>query len=176
QEPAPDPALIEERLRAGFETVGYEPDQGQRLLRALHDLHQQNRRSTRNRDAGTSDTSAAPTPPAQPLDIDTLQQETPSEDPILKRLNAMEFGTWFLFRADQPAKSQYQAKLAWYNARTQHFMFVNRLGQQIAVRLGGELANDIRAGRVRILQKNDDKPFFEKALERIAEQLRLRPR
>ena len=175
-EPAPDPALIEERLRAGFETVGYEPDQGQRLLRALHDLHQQNRRSTRNRDAGTSDTSAAPTPSVQPLDIDTLQQETPSEDPILKRLNAMEFGTWFLFRADQPAKSQYQAKLAWYNARTQHFMFVNRLGQQIAVRLGGELANDIRAGRVRILQKNDDKPFFEKALERIAEQLRLRPR
>src|SRR5690606_26551098 len=158
----------------GFETVGYEPDQGQRLLRALHDHHQQNRRSTHNRDAGTSNTAAASATPA--LDIDTLQQELPSEDPILKQLNAMEFGTWFLFRADQPAKSQYQAKLAWYNARTQHFMFVNRLGQQIAVRLGGELANDIRAGRVRILQKNDDKPFFEKALERIAEQLRLRPR
>jgi hypothetical protein len=164
---APAQAEIDARLQAGFQTVGYEADQGQRLLRALHAHRQQKRQQ-----AGT----VAEAAPATPVDIDNLPGEAPAQDPILKQLGELEFGTWFLFRADQPPKAQYQAKLAWYNARTQHYMFVNRLGQQIAVRLGGDLAEDIRAGRVRILQQPDDKPFFEKALERIAEQLRLRPR
>lgn len=158
---------LEERLLAGFQTVGYEADQGQRLLQALHRQHEQN--------ASSAQPTPAPNAVAATVDIDQVPAAKPSTDPILQRLDALEFGTWFLFRADQPARAQYQAKLAWYNARTQHFMFVNRLGQQTSVILGEELANDIRAGRARILQKIDDKPFFEKALERIAEQLRLRP-
>jgi hypothetical protein len=165
-EQAPEPADIEARLQAGFQTVGYETGQGQRLLRALHAHRQQLRQQK----------PAAETTLAAPIDIDNLPAEAPAQDPILRQLGELEFGTWFLFRADQPLKAQYQAKLAWYNSRTQHYMFVNRLGQQIAVRLGGDLAEDIRAGRVRILQQPDDKPFFEKALERIAEQLRLRPK
>lgn len=155
---------LEERLRDGFQTVGYEPDQGQRLLQALHRYRERNSHQKIN------------VAPEQPIDIDALSGEAPTDDPILQQLGALEFGTWFLFRADQPARLQYRSKLAWYNARTQHFMFVNRLGQQTSVRLGAELAEDIRAGRVRILDQIDDKPFFEKALERIAEQLRLRPR
>ncbi|MET0377362.1 MAG: DUF1631 family protein [Spongiibacteraceae bacterium] len=155
---------LEERLLDGFKTVGYEADQGQRLLLALHRYRERNRQQ---KIAAT---------PERAVDIDTLPSEPPPDDPILQRLDALEFGTWFLFRADQPARLQYRTKLAWYNARTQHFMFVNRLGQQTSVRLGADLAADIRAGRVRILQQIDDKPFFEKALERIAEQLRLRPR
>jgi hypothetical protein len=55
-------------------------------------------------------------------------------------------------------------------------MFVNRLGQQVAVKSGAELAADIRAGNVRILQEKAHIPFFERALERIAEQLRRNPR
>jgi hypothetical protein len=155
---------LEERLIAGFQTVGYETDQGERLLQALHRYRDHNRKQT----VGAT--------PERTVDIDTLPQESPPQDPMLQKLVTLEFGTWFLFRADQPARSQYRAKLAWYNARTQHFMFVNRLGQQTSVRMGGDLAADMRAGRIRILQQIDEKPFFEKALERIAEQLRLRPR
>lgn len=164
---------LEERLLTGFQTVGYEADQGQRLLQALHRHHELN---SSVEQAAPAPRSPAPTTAAvTTIDIDHLPAEKPTTDPILQRLNALEFGTWFLFRADQPARAQYQAKLAWYNARTQHFMFVNRLGQQTSVVLGETLATDIRAGRVRILQKIDDKPFFEKALERIAEQLRRQP-
>jgi len=164
---------VEERLLAGFQTVGYEADQGQRLLRALHDYHERNLQYAPKNASITARNSTTPT---APLDIDAVLSEPTTADPILQQLNALEFGTWFLFRADQPVRAQYRAKLAWYNARTQHFMFVNRLGQQVAVRMGADLANDIRAGRVRIQQQLDEKPFFEKALERIAEQLRRRPR
>ena len=104
------------------------------LLAALHRY--------RERNAGRA---LAPLASA-PVDIDTLPGDPPSRDPILQELTTLEFGTWFVFRADQPARSQYRAKLAWYNARTLHFMFVNRLGQQTAVRLGPDLAVDIRAG------------------------------
>lgn len=164
---------VEERLLAGFQTVGYEADQGQRLLQALHDYHERNRQYASKNTSAAQRIAAANT---APVDIDAVLNEPTTADPILQQLNALEFGTWFLFRADQPVRAQYRAKLAWYNARTQHFMFVNRLGQQVAVRMGHDLATDIRAGRVRILQQLDDKPFFEKALERIAEQLRRRPR
>jgi hypothetical protein len=160
---------LEERLLAGFQTVGYEADQGQRLLQALHRYQDQNSRDRNGRQKLVAT-------PERAVDIDTLPQEPPPQDPVLQKLVTLEFGTWFLFRADQQERSQYRAKLAWYNARTQHFMFVNRLGQQTSVRMGGDLAADIRAGRIRILQQVDEKPFFEKALERIAEQLRLRPR
>ena len=163
---------VEERLLAGFQTVGYEADQGQRLIRALHDYHERNRQLAPKIKTVADKTAVR----EEAVDIDALPTEPASADPVLQQLNTLVFGTWFLFRADQPARAQYRAKLAWYNARTQHFMFVNRLGQQVAVRMGVDLANDIRAGRVRIQQPIDEKPFFEKALERIAEQLRRRPR
>jgi hypothetical protein len=95
-------------------------------------------------------------------------------DPLIAKLSALEFGTWFVFAADRPPKEQVRAKLAWSNTRTQHYMFVNRLGQQIAVRSGVELAREIRIGRTRVLQQEPARPFFEKALERIVEQLRPR--
>jgi protoporphyrinogen oxidase len=90
----------------------------------------------------------------------------------MEKLSAVEFGTWFLFLANRPRKEQWEAKLAWSNPRTQHYMFVNRLGQQVAVKSGAELVADIRAGDTRILQAKTSTPFFERALERIAEQLR----
>ena len=97
-------------------------------------------------------------------------------DSIIEQLSKLEFGTWFLFLANRPRKEQWEAKLAWSNSRTQHYMFVNRLGQQVAVKSGPELAADIRAGNTRILQARIHVPFFERALERIAEQLRRNPR
>jgi hypothetical protein len=155
---------LDERLGHGFQTVGYEADAGQVLLDALHQAH----RERALLGTGTTQQRAADidAPIASPAEI--------AADPILEKLSKLEFGTWFVFLADRPRKEQLQAKLAWSNSRTQHYMFVNRLGQQTAIKTGAELAADIRAGRTRIQQQQAQAPFFERALERIAEQLRPR--
>jgi uncharacterized protein DUF1631 len=157
---------LDEKLSAGFQTVGYDIDSGSRLLAALHDAHREN---------------LSQPPPATPAikaaDIDTpVGAAAQPPDSIIEQLSKLEFGTWFLFLANRPRKEQWEAKLAWSNSRTQHYMFVNRLGQQVAVKSGPDLAADIRAGNTRILQPKVHVPFFERALERIAEQLRRSPR
>lgn len=155
---------LNEALNLGFQTVGYEADAGQQLLAALHRAHEQQRLP-----------DAVPLAPPRSADIDApplAPAEQPEHDPLLERLSRLEFGTWFLFDADQPPKARLKAKLAWSNTRTQHYMFVNRRGQQLAVKSGAELARAIRSGRALILQQEPDRPFFEKALERIVEQLR----
>jgi hypothetical protein len=153
---------IDEKLSAGFQTVGYDIESGSRLLAALHQIHR--------------DRLAMPAPPpqaARPAASAASRDTGPATpDPIMEKLSAVEFGTWFLFLANRPRKEQWEAKLAWSNPRTQHYMFVNRLGQQVAVKSGAELVADIRAGDTRILQAKTSTPFFERALERIAEQLR----
>lgn len=162
---------LNERIAHGFQTVGYEIEAGHHLLDALHRAH-------RERAASVPDTVASTTAPAKlrtaDIDAPIVQPVELAADPLLEKLGKVEFGTWFVFLADRPRKEQLQAKLAWSNSRTQHYMFVNRLGQQTAVKTGAELVTDIRAGRTRILQPQESVPFFEKALERIAEQLRPR--
>ncbi len=155
---------LNENIGQGFQTVGYEGEAGQRLLDALHHAH----RERAQLESGTA------TPRAADIDAPITASDELATDPILEKLNRLEFGTWFVFLADRPRKEQLQAKLAWSNSRTQHYMFVNRLGQQTAVKTGAELVADIRAGRTRILQQQTAVPFFEKALERIVEQLRPR--
>jgi len=94
--------------------------------------------------------------------------EIPEEDNYLvEELNRLDFGTWFIFTG---ANGMQHLKLAWYNANTMHFMFVNKLGQQVAVKRADELAADMKAGTVHIVESDSNKPFFEKALERILAQ------
>jgi len=157
---------LAEKLSAGFQTVGYDIENGNRLLTALHNAR---------REQLTQAPSAIPAIKAADIDTPVGAAAQP-RDSIIEQLSKLEFGTWFLFLANRPRKEQWEAKLAWSNSRTQHYMFVNRLGQQVAVKSGPELAADIRAGNTRILQARIHVPFFERALERIAEQLRRNPR
>lgn len=145
-----EPPLLE-HLHHALNTVGYDKVKGEALLQAL----------TRSSSAGEKVTV-------------TPQQEAPTDDSGLRELTRLEFGTWFLFGANQPRKQHKRLKLAWYNDRTLHFMFVNQMGQQVAVKHGSALAQELKDGSARILGNLDDKPFFEKALERIAEQLKGR--
>ncbi|ARN74706.1 hypothetical protein BST96_11585 [Oceanicoccus sagamiensis] len=152
-------------LQSGFETVGYDSNQGKRLLEALMQRQQ--------------DTSTAATPVTTPVsaniddvDIASQSREAAEGDKVIMMLRKTQPGTWFEFNAD--SKTPQRAKLAWANTDTLHFMFVNRMGQQVSAKTGQELASDIRAGKTRILQTLEGKPFFEKAMERVLEQLRQR--
>jgi hypothetical protein len=152
-------------LTKGFETVGYDSTQGHRLLKLLHQ-QQENILAT---------TTAAPAPIEANIDeVDlTWQTEKPLEnDNIIKQLKKVEHGTWFEFYAK--SQKPYRAKLAWSNTTTLHFMFVNRMGKQISVKTGEELATEIRNRDTIALTPLEAKPFFEKAMERVLEQMRQR--
>lgn len=150
-------------LQHGFDTVGYDDSQGQRLLTTLI-----------NRQQYVDDKqSIKPITPAI-TDIDNVKinqkaQAALQKDSIIKKLTTVEFGTWFAFNAND--KNSQHAKLAWSNANTLHFMFVNKMGQQVAIKTGQQLADEIRNGETKLLKKHDDKPFFETAMEQVIEQL-----
>ena len=150
-------------LQAGFHTVGYDIAQGQKLLQALLESEQ------KSPSVGETNTSVVA---ANIDDVDIAKQveKATKADELLMTIKNTESGTWFIFNAD--TDSPQRAKLAWSNTNTLHFMFVNRLGQQVAVRSGQRLATDIRAGKTIILKPLEDKPFFEKAMERVLEQIR----
>ena len=164
-------------LEQGFDTVGYDNEHGQEIIQALSNLHQQAAIEKAKQQGSTQATSTAE-PIKEPeinethideVDINEHVEKQTKDDKIIQQLRKTEFGTWFLFNAN--TKDAQQVKLAWSNTNTLHFMFVNRIGQQVAVKTGDELANAIRYGEVKILNKDEDKPFFEKALERILNQI-----
>jgi hypothetical protein len=143
-------------LQQGFQTVGYDSQQGQQLLSQLEALHHQH-----NVQAKTlCDT-----------DIEQLHIAPPGhiDEQALAQLQAIKPGNWLLFNKGQD--NEKRLKLTWSNPSTLHFMFVNKLGQQAQVKDGCELARDLDTGRAEVLGPIDEKPFFEQAMERVLKQL-----
>jgi hypothetical protein len=157
-------------LRDGFDIVGYNPQEGERLLKSL-DLCQ--RLATDSLVDPARQSAAATEADEPPASVQELRRkyrrpDIPEElSEVVQQLNQLNFGTWFIFT---DAGVMQHLKLAWFNANTLHFMFVNKLGQQVAVKRADELATDIKAGKVHIVEADSNKPFFEKALEKILAQ------
>lgn len=144
----------------GFTIVGFDHNQSEHLINNLLALE------------ATEKTKPTKPTEANIENIDISQHTAGiGGDDIIQTLIDTEFDTWFIFNAHQSKALQHRVKLAWSNTTTLHFMFVNRAGQQTALKTGRQLADEIREGHTKILQKIDEKPFFEKALERILGQL-----
>lgn len=155
-------------LRTGFETVGYDHVQGEHLIDII------GRRSGET--LAQAPAKDIVEPPAADIDQIDINPQTPPEgdgDPLLDKLRNLSFDTWFEFR-DEEGLEPVQAKLAWTNRRSLLFMFVNRLGQQVATKSGAELARELRDGKTRIMSTMEGKPFFEKAMEGVLEQIKQR--
>ena len=153
-------------LQAGFDVVGYDSLQGKQLLETLRQRHT-------FAATGTTSTAAKPvTAHIDEVDIAGQQDAAIQRDALLMKLKTAKVGTWFEFNAN--SKNPQRVKLAWSNTNTLHFMFVNRMGQQVTAKTGEQLAGDIRDGKTKILGLLEDKPFFEKAMERVLEQLEQR--
>jgi hypothetical protein len=158
---------LPERIKQGFETIGYEHSQGKLLLQQLLAYEAPPSKNT------------IPAVTIAPVDIETVNANSSktqqmSDKPHIQKLLATDFGSWFIFNAHQAPQLQQRYRLAWANTNTLHFMFVNRLGQQVALHSGEELAELMRTGKLNILPANSDKPFFEKALQQVFGQLQRR--
>jgi hypothetical protein len=146
-----------ETLQAGFDTVGYDQQHCDTLLKQLSGLKEPATTAIQRQAARVN------------INNIELQKELDDADSPLKVLNKLKPGSWLLFNKGKA--SEKRLKLAWSNPNTMNFMFVNKLGQQVVVKPGAQLAEEVRSGETEILGKLNDKPFFEQALERVLNQL-----
>lgn len=153
-------------IREGFGTIGYDHDKGEKLIEAMSalvDLAQQNKK-------------AEPAPAPMRDQLEKIAAEKAGQKPqvvvdlseeeakVVDNLKLIEFGTWFEFEGGK------RLKVAWYNARTSHYMLVDQMGKKVAMKSGLELARDMISGHAKIIS-GSSKPFFERALENIRTKL-----
>lgn len=159
-------STLVEDINAGFETIGYDQAKGKKLADAivsLIDMAQQSKVA-----------EPAPGPMRDKLEkiaaekagqvLDAPTDISQEEAKIVENLKLVEFGTWFEFEDGK------RLKIAWYNARTSHYMLVDQMGKQVAMMSGLEIAREMIAKRTKIIA-GSSKPFFERALENIFQKL-----
>ncbi|TLP77844.1 DUF1631 domain-containing protein [Pseudomonas nitroreducens] len=83
---------------------------------------------------------------------------------LMKELSHLEFGTWFEFSDTTPAR---RLKLSWFSPTTRNYMFVDHTGQRVAVKPIVQLAQEMEAGKVRLVPTEQSAPLMDRALSAI---------
>ncbi len=153
-------------LQSGFDTIGYDQGKGKKLLEAVASLQKMAMQSRRPEPAPAPMRSKLESIAAEKAGHSRVKEEpiTDEEQKIVDNLKMIEFGTWFEYEGGR------RLKVAWYNKRTLHYMLVDQQGRKVAMNSGLQLARDMIAGRARVIA-GSTKPFFERALENIYQQL-----
>lgn len=153
-------------LQTGFDTIGYDQGKGKKLLEAVVSLQKMALQSRRPEPAPAPMRSKLESIAAEKAGHSRLAEEpiTDEEQKIVDNLKMIEFGTWFEYEGGR------RLKVSWYNKRTLHYMLVDQQGRKVAMNSGLQLARDMIAGRARVIA-GSTKPFFERALENIYQQL-----
>lgn len=157
---------IIEDMQSGFDTIGYDTVKGRKLIEAIDSLIEMAQQSKK----------AEPAPAPMRDKLEKIAAEKAGQEPdhltdisseearVVESLKMIEFGTWFEFEGGR------RLKVAWYNARTSHYMLVDQMGRKVDVMSGLEIAREMMAKRAKIIA-GSSKPFFERALENIFQKL-----
>ncbi|WP_341937583.1 DUF1631 domain-containing protein [Marinimicrobium sp. C2-29] len=153
-------------LQSGFDIIGYDQAKGRKLLEAVASLQKMALQSRRPEPAPEPMRTKLENIAAEKAGQSRHRNEpvTEEEQKIVDNLKMIEFGTWFEYEGGK------RLKVAWYNKRTLHYMLVDQQGRKVAMNSGLQLARDMIAGRARVIA-GSTKPFFERALENIYQQL-----
>ncbi|WNO09598.1 DUF1631 family protein [Teredinibacter sp. KSP-S5-2] len=153
-------------IESGFETIGFDQVKGKKLADAISSLIKLAIQSKK--------AEPAPMPMRDKLEkiaaekagtrVEDERQATPEEAQMVESLKMIEFGTWLEFRDGR------RLKVAWYNARTSHYMLVDQMGKRQDMISGLALARKMIGGETKIVS-GSSKPFFERALENIFHKL-----
>ncbi|MCR6652144.1 MAG: DUF1631 domain-containing protein [Cellvibrionaceae bacterium] len=158
------PLLLRD-IETGFETIGYDQTKGKKLLEAISSLIEmaQQRKKAEPAPAPMRDKleKIAAEKAGHTVEETDISKE---EAKIVENLKLIEFGTWFEFEGGR------RLKIAWYNARTSHYMLVDQMGKKVAMMSGLEIAREMMTKRAKIIA-GSSKPFFERALENIFQKL-----
>lgn len=156
-------------IKNGFDTIGYDQGKGTKLMEALGALlklamHRQRAEPASGPMRAQLERIAAEKAGSPEMD---LQACSPAEAKMVESLKMIEFGTWFEFKGGR------RLKVAWYNARTSHYMLVDQVGKRVDMMSGLKMARELIAGTAKIIS-GSSKPFFERALENIFHKLNKR--
>ena len=91
------------------------------------------------------------------------------ESQMIERLRKMRFGTWFELAGATGAPAR-RIKLSWMSPLTSTCMFVDRSGMQAEIKSLKDLAQEILAGRARVIPRPKH-PFIDRALVSIRKML-----
>lgn len=181
---------LEESIRQGLATIGYDQQASQVLLNDLARA-QVLAAEAANQAAQAALAGDPPPPPAveekpafDPVQLSSAiarqqaKQAALSADEaelaeLTRKLKGLEFGTLFEFVLPD-AKRPQVLKLAWFSLISDHYMFVNQSGVKTAVKSRLELANGIRDGSIRMIEARG-KSLMERAFETILNRFRRSP-
>lgn len=157
---------ILQTVRSGMSTIGYDQGKSDQLADAISSLIKLAIQSKAAEPAPQQMRNKIERIAAQKAGdiVNDTQDCTPEEEKVIENLKMIEFGTWFEFDNGR------RLKVAWYNGRTSHYMFVDQMGKKAETLSGLVLARRMLAGKARIIS-GSSKPFFERALETILQQL-----
>jgi hypothetical protein len=108
--------------------------------------------------------------PTAPTEKTPEPEEIPeAELAMMEKLRKIQFGTWFEVTSPS-GKDVQRVKLSWLSPLTSSCMFVDRAGVQTAIKPLRTLAQEIIAGKSKILEDSND-PFVERTLHAIRRML-----
>jgi len=157
---------IVESIKSGFETIGFDQTKGKKLIDAIYSLMNLAMQSKKAEPAPAPMRHKLEQIAAEKAGTPSANDEaaTPEEAQVVEKLKVIEFGTWFEFEGGR------RLKIAWYNARTSHYMLVDQMGKRVDMMSGLEMARQMISGTAKIIS-GSSKPFFERALENIFHKL-----
>ena len=153
-------------IKSGFDTIGFDQTKGKKLIDAVTSLMKLAMQSKKAEPAPAPMRHKLEQIAAEKAGSDLAENDlaTPEEAQVFEKLKVIEFGTWFEFEGGR------RLKIAWYNARTSHYMLVDQMGKRVDMMSGLEMARQMIAGKAKIIS-GSSKPFFERALENIFQKL-----
>ncbi len=158
---------LAEDMQGAFETIGYDQVKGKKIIDAIVALIQSaiNRQKVEPAPAPMRDELEKQAAAKAGHQMEPERKLTEEEFKVVESLKMIEFGSWFEFEGGK------RLKLAWYNARTSQYMFLDQTGKTADMKSGREIAREMIAKRAKIIA-GSSKPFFERALENIFQKLK----
>ncbi len=153
-------------IKLGFDTIGFDQTKGKKLVDAVTSLMKLAMQSKKAEPAPAPMRHKLEQIAAEKAGTPTANDDaaTPEESQVVEKLKVIEFGTWFEFEGGR------RLKIAWYNARTSHYMLVDQMGKRVDMMSGLNMARQMINGTAKIIS-GSSKPFFERALENIFHKL-----
>lgn len=163
---------LQARVQVGLETIAHDQAKSNKLLDALSKSQMLVLQSLVAEPATAEERAEMEAEASADLEEELIDIESlsPDEREMLNTLSHVAFGTWIEFdRLD--SYENLRARIAWFNAKTSHYMLVDRSGKQVAMKSGLEISRMLLTSQARMLA-DSGKPFFERALENVFARLK----
>lgn len=152
---------VQEVIQKGFDLIGYDAGKAVKLKRAIDRLYKLREKNIEPECAADEVRDKLVKLSEEKVGSrHSVESMSDKELEILERLKLMEFGTWF------EHKNGRREKVAWYNSKTLHFLFVDQAGKRSGIKTGEELVHALVAGDIKMIV-GSIKPLVERTMESI---------